>query len=217
MGERNSWPTPAHEWLLCQWSHVNSMLALLRDSGVALEEVAQASNELLSSLRRHHGGGDEPALLIDDPFGERHVSWTIADICLLVALSKRAEASAASWPHGLVDCLVDLLRQFCLVTARSRSHAFAAVEFMSDFPAGIMHAAFFRLTPQEQGLVLVRVYPEHDTEGAKLIEIFARNKDVDRDERLFVLGAIWLLTQRDSNCRELAHELVDQLNRNEFE
>lgn len=138
MDESNSWSTPPHASLSCQWSNLNGMLALLKDPDTALEEATRAADSLLEALRQHHLVGDKPL-------------WTVADIRLLAALCKRSETSAEWKPLGLVGCLADLLRQFCLVSARPDK--FAAAEFKAEFPPGILHSASLRLTPREQRLM----------------------------------------------------------------
>jgi hypothetical protein len=152
MGESNSWSTPGHAWLRCQWSNLNGMLALLEAPSTVLEQAAQAADSLLVALKWHHGVSDEPALLIDDPFGERRVLWTIADIRLLAALCKRSEAFAEWKAPGLVDCLADLSRQFCSVSAGL--YKFAAPGFKEEFPSGMLDSASLRLTPGERQRML---------------------------------------------------------------
>lgn len=189
MRELGPWPADAPQaWLHCQWDHLSDMLALIGDPAIAFfGNAVEVPNKLLAQLHRHHGLDRNPALLIEDPFGERYVAWTVADIRLLAALCKRGEEPSDWKPPELVDCLVDLLRQLCLVSVQGEK--FAAPGFMADFPAGILQSAFRRLTPQEQQLVLVRNYSEDD-KHVQLITKFAIDHNIDLEERRYCLRAI---------------------------
>ena len=122
------------------------------------------------------------------PFGERYVPWTIADIRLLAALCQRTTGPGVWNPPELIDCLVDLLRQFCLVSMQAEK--FATPGFMAAFPAGILESAFLRLTPQEQRLVLVRTYSDGDPHISLITNFAIGNKHIDREERMSCLRAI---------------------------
>ena len=189
MRELGPWPADAPQaWVRYQWDHLSDMLALIGNPAIALlGDAANVPDKLLEQLHGHHCLGREPALLIDDPFGERYVPWTVADIRLLAALCQRAIGPGNWKPPELVDCLVDLLRQFCLVSMQGEK--FAASGFMAAFPAGILESAFLRLTSQEQRLVLVRNYSGDDAHTG-LITSFALDKNIDLEERLSCLRAI---------------------------
>ncbi|KWT89268.1 MULTISPECIES: hypothetical protein [unclassified Variovorax] len=207
MHESDSWSNAAsHAWLGYQWVHLDSLLALIEDP-----HTAHVPDGLLASLRQHHGVGDSPTLLIDDPFGERYVLWTIADIRVLAALCQRAEASDERKPPELVNCLVDLLRQLCSLSAST--HKFAASTFMAHFPTDILLSAFLQLTAREQGVMLVRVYapdaPDNWSDHMELIEFFAMNERIDRGERKLVLTKIQTMPQQDLQCREFARGLLE--------
>jgi hypothetical protein len=207
MRESHSWSDAApHAWLSYQWTHLDSIFALLDDSA-----TAQVPDGLLASLRQHHVVGDRPALLVDDPFGERYVLWTMADMRVLAALCQRAEASHAGKPPELVNCLVDLLRQLCSVSAGT--YKFVGSTFMTAFPRGILRSAFLQLTAQEQGVMLVRVYaPDGNwSDHMELIELFAMNERIDREERKLVLAKIQRLPQQNLRCKEFAYGLMGQL------
>lgn len=207
MRQSDSWPNAAsHAWLGYQWMHLDSLLALLEDP-----YTTHVPDGLLASLRQHHGVGDSPTLLIDDPFGERYVLWTIADIRVLAALCQRAEAPDERKQPELVNCLVDLLRQFCSVSAST--YQFAASTFMAHFSAGILRSAFLQLTAREQGVMLVRTYAPNDQDNwsdhMELIELFATNERIDRGERKLVLANIQTMPQQDLQCKEFARGLME--------
>ncbi|PNG55643.1 MULTISPECIES: hypothetical protein [unclassified Variovorax] len=208
-----SWPAPAYEWLYCQWEHLDDMLALIANPDEVIEVAAPVANALLAALQRYHGVSDEPALLIDDPFGERYVLWSLADIRLLGALCRRANASG-DWPPGLVDCLADLLRQFCSVTV-PYVEEFAGPGFMEHFPADILRSAFLRLTPHEQGQMLIRRYsPDGERElpgHMELIRIFGKRVDIDPYERLAVLEVIPMVFNQHPQCNDLVALLIEEL------
>lgn len=189
MRELGPWPADApHAWLRYQSDHLSDMLALIETPATVFPaDAADVPNDLLAQLHRHHGLSGSPALLIDDPFGERYVPWTVADIRLLAALCQRANGPGDWKPPALIDCLVDLLRQFCLVSMRAEE--FAAPGFMVAFPVDAFRAAFLRLTPREQRLVLVRPYSGDDPH-VQPIQDFALNQSIDRQERIACLRAI---------------------------
>lgn len=206
MHESNSWSNAtSHAWLGYQWMHLDTILALIEDP-----QTAHVPHGLLESLRQHHSVGDTPTLLIDDPFGERYVLWTIADIRVLAALCQRAEASDK---EALVSCVVDLLRQFCSISAST--YKFVARTFMAAFPKNIVRFAFLELTGQEQGVMLVRVYAPNDqdkwSDHMELIELFAMNERIDRGERKLVLAKIQRMPQQDLQCSEFARGLMERL------
>jgi hypothetical protein len=204
------WKRPAHDWLLYQASRLNVMLALIDGSSPVLEEEA---NGLLAALQRHHGVGGEPRMLIDDPFGERYVLWTMGDIGWLCALCKRAEKLEGWKPSGLVHCLADLLRQFCSVSAPA--YRFAAPQFMALFPASILSLAFARLTFKEQALILCRIYAPDEqknwSDHMELIASFARNGDIPVYDREFVLEIIKGIWGQHLNCIELVDRLMKEM------
>ncbi|WP_309903547.1 hypothetical protein [Variovorax soli] len=204
------WKRPAHDWLLYQASRLNVMLALIDGSSPVLEEEA---NGLLAALQRHHGVGGEPRMLIDDPFGERYVLWTMGDIGWLCALCKRAEKLEGWNPSGLVHCLADLLRQFCSVSAPA--YRFAAPQFMALFPASILSLAFARLTFKEQSLMLCRIYAPDDqknrSDHMELIASFAGNGDIPVDDRVFVLEIIKGFTGQHFDCIDLVDRLMKEM------
>jgi hypothetical protein len=217
MHESNSWSAavlPA--WLRYQWQHLDSMLSLLKKPGTVLTgNAAAVPDGLLAGLQQHHGVGERPPLLIDDPFGERHVLWTIADIRLLGALCERSELFGHWKRPTLVDCLVDLLRQFCSVSAMT--YEFVASSFMGAFPAGILRSAFVRLTAHEQSLMLVRIYApdplHHWSDHMELIEMFAKNESIDQEHRRRVLGLIQTISLQHAECKRFARGLMRQLPR----
>lgn len=141
MRELGPWPADAPQaWLRYQWDHLSDILALIGNPATVLVgDAADVPNALLLQLHRHHGLDRNPALLIDDPFGERYVLWTIADIRLLAALCQRATGPGDWKPPELIDCLVDLLRQFRLVSKHDEK--FATADFMSAFPASFLESA----------------------------------------------------------------------------
>jgi hypothetical protein len=190
MRELGPWPADApHAWLRYQWDHLSDMLALIENPAtVFVGDAADVPNDLLAQLHRHHGLSRSPALLIDDPFGERYVPWAIADIRLLAALCQRTTGPGDWKPSELIDCLVDLLRQFCLVSMRDEK--FAASSFMAAFPAGTFESAFRRLTPEEQWLVLVRPYDSGDDPHIGLIVIFAQDGSIAPKDRESCLRAV---------------------------
>ncbi len=184
-------PQPAdapRAWLRYQWDHLSDMLALIGNpSTVLVGDAADVPNDLLAQLHRHHGLGRDPALLFNNPFGERYVPWTIADIRLLAALCQRATGPGDWKPPELIDCLADLLRRFCLVSKRDEK--FAASDFMSAFPVDIFESAFCRLTSRERRFVLVTNYPK-DSPHIGLISTFALDENIDLEERLSCLLAL---------------------------
>ncbi|GAA4348128.1 hypothetical protein GCM10023165_33670 [Variovorax defluvii] len=213
MADPDSWPTPPHKWLLYQASNLDDMLALIepapRPSGLQQDAAAMAgeqgaADKFLAMLQQHHGVNDE-VLLIDDPFGENYVPWTVAEIRLLAALCKRAEASNDWKPPALVDCLVHLLRRHCLLCAPGQR--FASPHFMMSFPLDTVRAAFFRLTAQEQGAMLIRVYSDGEPQ-LQLIGIFAGNQDIPASDRQFTLRTISALWDQGPECRSLVNTLV---------
>lgn len=206
MRELGPWPADAPQaWLRCQWDHLSDMLALIGDPAIAfLGNAVEVPTKLLTQLHRHHGLDRHRALLIEDPFGERYVAWTVADIRLLAALCKRGKGPSDWKPPELVDCLVDLLRQLCLVSVQGEK--FAAPGFMADFPAGILQSAFRRLTPREQQLVLVRNYSEDD-KHIELITNFAIDHNIDLEERRSCLRAIANVAQ-DADVVQWVREMM---------
>ncbi|VTU22172.1 hypothetical protein H6CHR_01736 [Variovorax sp. PBL-H6] len=203
-------------WMLYQWHHVDSMLSLLENPGTDLTgNAASVPDGLLAGLQQHHGVGDHPPLFIDDPFRESHVLWTIADVRLLGALCERSALSDGWKRQPLVDCLVDMLRQFCSVSAMT--YEFVASSFMSAFPADILRSAFIRLTAYEQGLILVRVYTSHPlsewSDHTQLIEMFAKNESIDQAHRKRVLVLIRAISAQHPEVKKFAHALVRQLPR----
>lgn len=209
MRESDSWANPAaHAWLVYQWLHLDSLFALVENP-----HTTHVPDGLLASLRQHHGVGDRPTLLIDDPFGERYALWTLTDIRVLTALCQRAEASDREKLPELVSCLVDLLRQYCSISAST--YKFVDSAFMGYFPTDILRSAFLQLTAREQGVMLVRVYAPDDrknwSDHMELIELFAMNERIDRRERRLVLAKLQRLPKQDPQCTKLARGLMERL------
>lgn len=208
MHESDSWSNAAPPaWLRYQWMHLDSVTALV-DS----PRNTHVPDGLLAALRQHHGVGDRPALLIDDPFDERYVLWTVADIRVLAAMCQHPQADEGEQPE-LVSCVADLLRQLCAISAGT--YKFVDSTFMGAFPMGILRSAFLRLTTQEQGAMLVRTYAPDDQQNwsdhMELIELFATNKRIDRRERKLVLAMIQRMPKQDMKCVTLARKLMGRL------
>jgi hypothetical protein len=210
MDNSASWEHQAHAWLRHQSSRLDSMLTLIMDPNTVSEEEASG---LLAALQLHHGVSDGPTLLINDPFGERYVLWSITDIRLLGALSKRT-AMLSLMPSGLVDCVVDLLKQLCSVSV-IYAYRFATTQFMRLFSSGVLHSAFLRLTPYEQGLMLSRVYAPNVQarwgDHMQLIQIFAMNTDIPADYRINILGVIAGYWDQSAECKGFVNELLSRI------